>query len=82
MDCVSNYTNNNCNLFLITWVGIMEKSMHSLPRYASINDKPLTRRSSAFDFRAGSDVCPTCGGTGKVPKGVKRRVIIYIVMYV
>ena len=43
--------------------------MHSLP-YSSINNKPVARRSSAFDFRAGSDVCPTCGGTGKVPKGV------------
>ena len=69
MDHVSNYTNINCNLFLII---IMEKSMHSLPHYAPINNKPVARRSSAFDFRAGSDVCPTCGGTGKVPKGVKR----------
>ena len=46
--------------------------MHSLP-YSPINNKPVARRSSAFDFRAGSDVCPTCGGTGKVPKGVKRE---------
>ena len=47
-----------------------DKSLHSLPHY-STNDSPIPRRTSAFDFRGGSDVCPTCGGTGKVPKGVR-----------
>ena len=33
--------------------------------------KPVTRwRPSAFDVKAGSSVtCPTCQGTGRIPKG-------------
>jgi len=61
----------------------MERSLNSLPPYTtdykplpnqqgSINGK-YSRRQSAFDFRAEGDVCPTCGGAGRVPKGNSRR---------
>lgn len=50
--------------------------MHSLPP----TDTPNTRRS--INFRSGgSDVCPTCGGTGKVAKGIRHHFIYSITIY-
>ena len=42
---------------------------------AAVSSKSVTRwRPSAFDFKSGSStICPTCQGTGHIPKGAHLR---------
>ncbi|XP_065896550.1 transmembrane protein 106B-like isoform X2 [Dysidea avara] len=64
----------------------MERSLNSLPTYSpayqplpgSINDVQTKPSRKQIDFRTEGDVCPTCGGAGRIPKGQQEELVALI----